>query len=311
MLRRFRSVLPARTRLPVYEPEPAPPHPTVPAQASTPPTIELRRTDRTKPENKVLSSFASDITSQFGEDGILREVFSRIGIRNRWCVEFGAWDGEYLSNTWSLINQQNWSAVLIESDPKRSAKLRDLHHLNEHVHVVSAAVGWAGDEALDAILSSTPIPKDFDLVSIDIDGNDWHVWSAMQNYRPRVVAIEFNYSASNDLYFVQAADPSLNQGASLLAMIELGKSRGYELVATTLTNAIFVLAEDFQKIGISDNSIDAMHFSDRTIEIAQGYDGTIFAGGNLSLYWQNRSLAQEDFQMLPPEKRKYVYPGND
>jgi len=274
------------------------------------PVVEIRRARRTKPESTYLRTHARDVTSQYGEDGIIEKILDLIGRRTPWCVEFGAWDGKYLSNTWHLINEKGWKGVLVEGDEGRADRLAASHAGRAgEVFVVNAFVGWEGEHSLDAILGRTPIPQSFDVLSIDIDGNDWHVWNGLAKYRPRLVVVEFNPSASNELYFVQDADPNLSQGASLLAFIELGKQKGYELVATTYANAFFVLADEFNKIGIADNSIDAMYEPYMDIQICQGFDGTIFAAGHMWLNWHGIALSQEDFQILPKSLRKYPDPG--
>ena len=272
----------------------------------------LRRVPRhlVKPESRLLSDHAQNVTSQFGEDGILKRIFEIMPPANRWCVEFGAWDGKYLSNTWTLIHDQGWSAVLIEGDADRAARLAsESRALEGRVHVRQALVGWEGDDRLDALLAATPIPQNFDMLSIDVDGNDWHIWKAIESYRPRIVIIEHNPTASNQLYFVQDADPAVNQGCSLLAAVALGREKGYELIATTATNGIFVVAEEFGRFGIADNSLDAMHPEIVQTEICFGYDGTVIAAGHMMAHWQNLPLSQEDFQVLPVHARKYSYPG--
>ena len=272
--------------------------------------IELRRVDRTKPKSAFIRNFASNVTSQFGEDGMIAKVFELLGTKNKWCVEFGAWDGKYLSNTWNLLENEGWSGVLIESNELRAERLVAAYRSKSHrVCVKRAMVGWEGDSALDEILDSTGAPRNFDLLSIDIDGNDWHVWKALERFRPRLVIIEFNQSATNELYFVQDPDQSLNQGSSLLAFVELAKSKRYELIATTLVNAFFVVAEEYGRLGIEDNSIDALHACTYDTQICHGYDGTIFGAGNMRLNWHNLQLTQDDLQVLPTAMRKYPDPG--
>ena len=113
---------------------------------------------------------------------MIAKTFELIGVSNRWCVEFGAWDGKYLSNTWDLINNKGWCAVLVEGDDRRAASLAEIHRSrNAEVFVRHAYVGWEGENSLDSILGATSIPLDFDLLSVDIDGNDWHVWNGLQN----------------------------------------------------------------------------------------------------------------------------------
>jgi hypothetical protein len=150
------------------------------------PKIELRRVNRTKPESTYIRrEYSRNVTSQYGEDGMIAKILELIGVKNKWSVEFGAWDGKYLPNTWDLINNQGWSAVLIEGEEKRANRLSELHAARAgEVFVQNAFVGWEGPQRLDALLASSPVPRDFDLLSIDIDGNDWHVWAGLKDYRP-------------------------------------------------------------------------------------------------------------------------------
>src|SRR5207302_7194236 len=94
--------------------------------------------------------------------------------------------------------------------------------------------------------------------SIDIDGNDYHVWEKISDYEPKVVCIEFNPTVPAEVDFVQHADPHLKQGASLLALSRLGKAKGYELISVLTSNAFFVKAEYFPRFGIEDNSPQAL-----------------------------------------------------
>src|SRR6476469_7274739 len=71
-----------------------------------------------------LRSYEKNIRSQFGEDGVIAEIFKRIGAGNKFCVEFGAWDGEYLCNTYNLFINEGWKALLIESDAEKCAEMK-------------------------------------------------------------------------------------------------------------------------------------------------------------------------------------------
>lgn len=178
----------------------------------------------------------SDEYSQFGEDGIIAEILRIIGAKNSWCFEAGAWDGKYLSNTHALM-QRGWSGVFIEGNSSKMVDLRSTYGSNQRAHLVNSLIGL-DSFGVDGILASTPVPKDFDIFSLDIDGLDYYVWQALTDYRPRIAIIEFNPTVPNDVVFVQDKDINLNQGCSLLALIKLGKTKGYELVAVTTVNAI-------------------------------------------------------------------------
>jgi hypothetical protein len=116
---------------------------------------------------------------------------------------------------------------------------------------------------------------DFDLLSIDIDGNDYHVWDTVKTYKPRLVIIEFNPTIPSDIEFVQEKNNSINHGNSLLSLVKLGKSKGYELIATTYCNGFFVEKEFFDLFKIEDNSIDSLWKNPEAPRIFQLYDGTL------------------------------------
>jgi hypothetical protein len=172
--------------------------------------------------------------------------------------------------------------------------------------LVNALIGLETDTGLDAILVKTPIPTSFDLLSLDIDGCDYFVWEELKRYTPRVVVMEFNPTVPNDVLFIQDRTMSRNQGCSLLALIELGKAKGYELVVTTAVNGIFVRADEFSKFHIEDNSIDALHDPMNSSRIFQGYDGTIFTAGMDYLFWSQRPVQFEELQVLKPEERRFA-----
>lgn len=268
------------------------------------PRLELRTPSRVDERSTFLQASRRDVTSQRGEDGILERLFELVGTTNEWCIEFGAWDGRYLSNTWNLIQNQGWSAVLLEGDPDRFPDLETTYAGNPRTHLIQAFVGLQ-EQRLDDLLASTPCPRSPDLLSIDIDGMDWHIWESVTDFRPRVVVIEFNPTVPNEVLFVQDPEPDVHQGSSLLAMIELAGEKGYELVATTDGNAFFVDRPLYGRVGIEDNSIDAMHtpgvYESRFFQL---YDGTVVLAGMQKLLWRQRDISQEEVQVLSPEDRR-------
>ena len=255
-----------------------------------------------------LSEHACNVYSQTGEDGILSRILEVLPVRDRWCVEFGAWDGQYCSNTCNLIEKHGYSAVLIEGDKRRFMDLKVRANKNARITALNAFVGFSADNNLDTLLASTAIPRHFDLLSIDVDGNDYHIWDAVRSYEPKVVCIEYNPTIPTEVEFVQPADPNVNHGASLLSLTKLGKSKGYQLVAVTRLNAIFVHGEYFSLFQISNNEPHVLRedHSDIT-HIFCGYDGRIFLSGAQSLPWHGIRY-ESRLRQLPKIFRKY--PGN-
>jgi hypothetical protein len=180
-----------------------------------------------------------NLYSQNGEDGVLAEIFASVGTRNRWCCELGAWDGKLFSNTRHLI-ENGWAAVLFECERDRFRELLANTSAGMTVYAENALV-----ESLDESLAEYPIPQDFDLLSIDVDGKDYRLWHDLGDYEPRVVVIEVNSSKP-----VSSTDQFDDErGTAIRPMVELGQHKGYTLVAHT-GNAIFVrndLATDEQR----------------------------------------------------------------
>lgn len=249
----------------------------------------------------ILKRYANNKFSQFGEDGIIEKIFEILPEHEvYWCVEFGAWDGKHLSNTYELVANQNWKGILIEGNPKKIPDLINTYKGNKNAILINRLVSFKGTNTLDNIFKETYIPVDFDLLSIDIDGNDYHVWESLKNYQPKVVIIEFNPSIPSDIDFIQEKNLALNHGNSLLSLIKLGKLKGYELIATTACNGIFVKDEYYDLFEINDNSITSMWDTEnRAPRIFQLFDGTLVLSEKFKLLWHDKYVNKFSLQTLP------------
>jgi hypothetical protein len=262
-------------------------------------------------QSRWLLKHSFDATSQCGEDGIISRALDIIPDRTRWCIEFGAWDGRKYSNTYNLITSRDYRGAFIEADPDRFRDLERIHDGNRHV-LLNAFVGFSETDSLDALLQGTSVPCEIDLLSIDIDGNDYHVWEAVHSYRPKLVIIEYNPTASNSVSFVQPKNCRLNQGSSAAALVELARRKGYELIAATWLNLLFVELEYYPLFEIPDNSLDVMRDDGHCPQIFVGYDGHVFLAeegqAGISLPWHGVKLKESEIQPIP--KRLQKYPDN-
>jgi hypothetical protein len=253
-----------------------------------------------------LIDYSHTIYSQYGEDGIVDVILEKLPNRDGWCVEFGAWDGIYLSNTRALIENKGYNAVLIEADAVSFSKLKVNCAQFAGVIAIQAFVGFSQEDGLDSILAQTPCPIGFDFLSIDVDGNDIHIWRAITTYRPKLVCIEFNPTVPTGVFFEQRPDPRVNQGCSLSSIVQLGKEKGYELVCVNHANAFFVTQELFSLFEIADNSAAALRPCDAArVMVFYGFDGTLLFSDKFWLHWHGLEVPPTEIQLLPKMLRKY------
>jgi len=202
------------------------------------------------------------VFSQQGEDGVVEKIFEVIEPGPRFVAEFGAYDPILDSNTRNLI-LKGWSALLIEGDEGRAAKIAAAYADNPRVTTQQA---WVYPGNIEILFEEAGVPHDLDLLVIDIDSNDYYVWRAIHDFRPKVVMIEMNHEFPPPMLMVVDFHP-LNywdggsyHGASLQSLTNLGKKKGYELLYCMSwgPNAFFVDAQYFERFGIEDNSPEAL-----------------------------------------------------
>jgi hypothetical protein len=186
------------------------------------------------------------IYSQNDEDGIIQEIFRRIGTANRTFIEFGVQNG-FECNTAKLL-VEGWRGLWLEASSKYADEIRG--HFQPFLSrgaltVVETMVTAAN---IDPAIDKAGFAQDVDLLCIDIDNNDYWVWKAINSIRPRLVVIEYNASLRPPLSLVVPYSENANWpggnyfGASLNALVSLGKDKGYRIVGCCFAgvNAFFV-----------------------------------------------------------------------
>jgi hypothetical protein len=202
----------------------------------------------------MVEAFAKDLGkyerrgySQTVEDGVLEGVFERIGTTNKFFVEFGAWDGVHLSNTANLRLHHHWTGLLLEGNEEKAKQFPYVKH------------AFITAENINDLFQQHGVPPEFDLLSIDIDGNDYWVWKAVDEKRfcPRVVVVEYNFCHHDQARSIaikydkglNSVIPSINYfGATIPAFYKLGKLKGYSLIRRiNLHNLVFVRTDLLHK----------------------------------------------------------------
>jgi hypothetical protein len=203
-----------------------------------------------------LSPYEFKVYSQNGEDGVLAEIFRRIGAPGRFFVEFGIEWGVQ-GNSVFLADVMNWRGLFIEGSPEYYQRLFRKYRQNPRVTCLNAMVE---PDVVEDLFRQGGVPEEPDLLSIDIDGNDFWVWQAIASFRPRVVAIEYNSSLAAEVTQVQPYRPGAAWdgtdyfGASLGALRLLGEDKGYRLAHTDLegVNAFFVRSDLYEGLPAAD-----------------------------------------------------------
>lgn len=203
----------------------------------------LLKEDRYR-DTRRLESFGFKVFSQNEEDGIIQEIFRRVGITNARFFEFGAGNG--LESNCCYLLLQGWHGVWLDANRSYLEQARKLFS-DSYEKQITIAQEFVYAATINELTEKFDVPKNVDLMSIDIDGNDYYVWEALTVIKPRVIIVEYNASFPPPVSLVQVHQPDHWNGtnyfgASLQALADLGMKKGYTLVGTNLSgvNAFFV-----------------------------------------------------------------------
>ena len=191
-----------------------------------------------------LRAYEHKVFSQNGEDGIIQEILYRIGTSTRYFVEFGVESG-IECNCARLALEEGWRGLFMEAADQDFERLSERYCAYPAVRCVKAIVT---SQNIETLLAENEVPHDLDMLSIDIDGNDYWVWKAVKRWRPRLVIMEYNPNYPPSKKWVMAENPNHRWrgtsyfGASLASLAALGREKGYTLIGTNScgVNSFFV-----------------------------------------------------------------------
>jgi len=239
-------------------------------------------------DSKRLNRYEGQVFSQNGEDGIIAEIFSRIGFSNRVFVEFGAGDGSENNSAYLLL--KGWSGYWFEADSQDVESIRSRFAGAIGAKRLTVAREFFTAERAAAIFERNHVPQEFDLLSIDIDRNTSWVWRALRAFRPRVCIVEYNASIppQDDWeipYQAEATwDGTLMFGAGLLALEKIGRDLGYSLVACDLSGAnAFFVRDDFTANLFSEPFTAVHHYEPPRLFLGRTW-GHARASGELNAF---------------------------
>lgn len=197
------------------------------------------------------------VFSQFEEDGKLLFIFAMLGMRNKIFIEIGADDGVN-SNSANLYFNFGWYGLFIDGNKKSIKRGEKFYAKYPHPWYYKPKFVCARviRENINELIENAGFKGEIGLLSIDIDGNDYWIWDALEVVQPQVVIIEtHNEFGLNNIvvpydkdYFYPGKHP-VYHGASPVAMNNLAIKKGYRLVGANEYGFNFI----FVKNGLADD----------------------------------------------------------
>src|SRR5579864_8850562 len=203
------------------------------------------------PPNTDFRKVGFKVFSQFDEDGIIQYLINNLSVENKTFIEFGVENYEE-SNTRFLLLNDHWQGMVLD------AHASDISYIQQDKiywqYDLQAKRAWITRENINELVQGAGFGEDLGLLSIDIDGNDYWIWEAIQTVRPLIVIVEYNsllglrpiaVPYKEDFDRSEAHYSNLYYGASLGALQHLAQKKGYLLLGSNVWghNAFFVRAD--------------------------------------------------------------------
>jgi hypothetical protein len=186
-----------------------------------------------------LNLYQKQFLSQWGQDGVLEKIFEVIGTTNKFFVEFGSSGNDTGMGNTAYLRRFGFDGLLMDGNDSPYGNI-----VNDRKYDLK--IEFIKPSNINELFKKYNVPKEFDFLSIDIDGQDFHVWNNLQGYSPRVVSVEMNYHIAPGADKVMYLDDNwvwkgnAMSGSSVTALKKLGNKKGYSLVCTCMSDAIFV-----------------------------------------------------------------------
>lgn len=209
--------------------------------------LALQLADRPPP--RMLEEVEFKVFSQFGDDGILQYLVHNVEIPEKTFIEFGV--ENYLeSNTRFLLEKDNWSGLVMDGSPENVKAIQQGRFYWRHE--LQAVAAFIDRDNINGLLKASGLGPHLGILSIDIDGNDYWVWEAIQVVDPVIVVVEYNSVFGARHAITVPYDPSFRRttahssnlywGVSVRALCHVAARKGYAFVGCNSAgnNAYFV-----------------------------------------------------------------------
>ena len=243
--------------------------------------IHLDHLSNSQNQKNELNRFEFQVYSQNGEDGILNEILKRLNIESGYFVEIGIQDGLETNTTFLLM--KGWKGAWIEADQAYLPKINQTFRKEIEDKNLTILNDFVNAENINQILSKENLPSEIDILSIDIDSNDYWVWKNIVVRSPKIIIIEYNAFIPcetewiMDYHSAKVWDSSTVFNASLKSLEMLGREKGYKLLACCYNgvNAFFVredlITDKFLPLQIEEIYQPVRYYLKRNFTIKKGF----------------------------------------
>ena len=229
-----------------------------------------------------LRDYEFKIFSQWGEDGIIQRLTEVVEIENETFFEFGVEDFSE-SNCRFLMMEDDWRGFVIDGSSRNIARLQASNYYWKHD--LEARASFITRENIDQLLTESGFDGDLGILSIDLDGIDYHVLSAITSFSPRILICEFNALFGSERKITVPYRPDFDRnkahfsnlywGASLGALNDLAEDEGYALVeANSAGNNTFFVRKNLIGERLSILSVEVA-FSQPNSRESRNEDGSL------------------------------------
>jgi hypothetical protein len=207
---------------------------------------------RALPVDAPLADAEFQVFSQFGEDGIIQHLVSKVPIENDVFVEFGVEDYTE-SNTRFLLVNDNWRGLVLDGSDAHQRWLES--HPTGWRHEIQAVTAFIDRDNINGLIGGAGVKGDIGILSIDLDGNDMWILEAIDVVSPRILILEYNATFGPEAAVTVPYNPAfvrgekhssnLYWGASLAALTRTARGKRYALVGSNSAgNNAFYVRED-------------------------------------------------------------------
>jgi hypothetical protein len=214
--------------------------------------------------SKNLQDYEFRVFSQWGEDGIIQYLLRSIEIPRKIFIEFGV-QNYTESNTRFLLLNNNWVGLIIDASTENISYIKkDPIYWQYNLKAVQAFVT---KDNINSIFSENGVEGEIGILSIDIDGNDYWIWQAIDTVKPAIVIIEYNFRFGKEIAVTIPYDENfvrpkahysmIYYGVSLKALYLLAKKKGYVFVGcNSAGNNAFFVRKDLKPENIVELTVE-------------------------------------------------------